>query len=101
MYKKDDFANAIKSFQKTTGKDDELAQYGYYYLAACYLAQDQKQFAANAFASANKLPFDREIREDALFNQAQLAFELSYDPYSKAVKALRCILASLSRLKTQ
>jgi len=89
LYKKEDFTNAIKSFQKTTGKDDELAQYGYYYLAACYLAQDQKQFAANAFASANKLPFDREIREDALFNQAQLAFELSYDPYSKAVKALR------------
>jgi len=84
-----DYDNALRSFQKTTGKNDSLAQYGYYYLGACYLALDQKQFAANAFASAYKLPYDREIREDALFKQAQLAFELSYDPYSKAIKALR------------
>ncbi len=27
--------------------------------------------------------------EDALFNQAQLAFELSYDPYSEAIKSLK------------
>ncbi len=80
---------AINYFQKVPGKEDTLTQYAYYYLGASYLATDKKQFAASAFTSAYKIPFDREIREDALFKQAQLAFELSYDPYNEAVRALR------------
>ncbi|MCF8404806.1 MAG: tetratricopeptide repeat protein [Bacteroidales bacterium] len=91
-YVNGDFEEAAKYFQKTTGQQDALAQFAYYYLGSSYLATDQKQFAVNAFKSAYKLPFDREIREDALFKQAQLAFELSYDPYSEAVKALKSYL---------
>jgi len=89
LYREGKFIEAINNFQRVTGKQDELAQYAHYYLADCYLKIDQKKFAAKAFNSAWNLPFDREIREDALFNQAQLAFELSYDPYSEAIKALK------------
>ncbi|MBN2173264.1 MAG: tetratricopeptide repeat protein [Bacteroidales bacterium] len=89
LYVDKDYEKAAKSLQQATGSNDTLAQYAQYFLAACYLQTGQKQFAANAFKSAYRLGFDREITEDALFNQAQLAFELSYDPYSEAVKALR------------
>ena len=89
LYKTGKFNEAVSNFQRVTGKKDELAQYAYYYLADCYLKIDQKKFAAKAFNSAWKLPFDRDIREDALFNQAKLAYELSYDPYSEAIKALK------------
>ncbi len=93
-YKTKDYDEALKYFQNVTGPQDSLSQYAYYYLADCYLKTDQKKFAANAFNAAFKLPFDKEISEDALFNQAQLAFELSYDPYSEAIKALREYLKS-------
>ncbi|MCD4788772.1 MAG: tetratricopeptide repeat protein [Bacteroidales bacterium] len=89
LYKTDNFEDAVKNFQKVTGLQDSLSQYAYYYLADCYLQTGQKQFAANAFKSAYKLPFDKEIREDALFNHAQLAYELSYDPYSEAIRSLK------------
>lgn len=83
---------AIQYLQRATGSRDTLEQFAYYYLASCYLKDDKKQFAANAFQQAYKLPFDRELREDALFKQAQLAFELSSDPYNEAVKALRAYI---------
>lgn len=89
LYKNGKFNEAISNFQRVTGQKDELAQYAYYYLGACYIQLDQKKFAAKAFNSAWDLPFDQDVREDALFNQAQLAFELSYDPYSEAIKSLK------------
>jgi TolA-binding protein len=89
LYKAGQYEKAADYFQKVTGTQDEMAQYAYYYLADCYLKMDKKQFAANAFNSAYKLTFDTDIREDALFNQAQLAFDLSYDPYNEAIKALK------------
>ncbi|MCB0804490.1 MAG: tetratricopeptide repeat protein, partial [Bacteroidales bacterium] len=89
LYTDQQYDQAVNYLQKATGREDTLAQYAWYYLGASYLQTGEKQFAANAFTSAYKIPFDREIREDALFKQAQLAFELSYDPYNEAVKALR------------
>jgi tol-pal system protein YbgF len=89
LYKAKQYKTAGDYFQKVTGAQDELSQYAYYYLADCYLQTGQKQYAANAFNSAYKLTFDTDIREDALFNQAQLAFDLSFDPYSEAIKALK------------
>ncbi len=86
------YAQAAGYFQKVTGPQDTLAQYAWYYLASCYLKQGEKKFAVNAFMQAYKLPYDRDIQEDALFNHAQLAFELSYDPYNEAVKSLRAYL---------
>lgn len=92
FFESGEYELAAPNLQRATGQNDTLAQYAYYYLGLSYLNTDQKQFAANAFNSAYKIPFDAEIREDALFKQAQLAFELSYDPYSEAVKSLRAYL---------
>ena len=93
-YVAENYDKAETYLQKVTATEDALAQYAYYYLGVCYLENGQKQFAANAFNSASKKPFDREIREDALFKQAQLAFEMSSDPYSEAVNALKAYLVA-------
>ncbi|MCB2220524.1 MAG: tetratricopeptide repeat protein [Bacteroidetes bacterium] len=92
FYQMGNYEEAARNLQQATNANDTLAQYAYYYLGAAYLKTDQKQFAANAFNSSYKIPFDQDIREDALFKQAQLAFELSYDPYSEAVRSLRAYL---------
>jgi len=94
LYKTGNFEKAKDYFQKVTGSQDELSQFAYYYLGGSYVQTGQKQFAAGAFGSAYKLPFDADIREDALFNQAQLAFDLSSDPYNEAIKALKDYLVS-------
>lgn len=94
LYKNGNAAEAIKYLQKVTGQQDQISQFAHYYLGACYVMTGQKQFAATVFGSAYKLEFDSEIREDALFNQAKIAFELSSDPYHEAVKALKNYLVN-------
>ncbi|MBM3435394.1 MAG: tetratricopeptide repeat protein, partial [Bacteroidetes bacterium] len=83
------YEDAIRHLQRVTGPQDELSQFAYYYLGSCYIKTGQKQYAANAFGSAYKFGYDPDIREDALFNQAQLAFDLSSDPYNEAIRALK------------
>lgn len=88
-YQEGSYTQAIQAFQKTTSKQDSLAQNAFYHLGDCYIKTGQKQFALNAFLSAYKMDFDKAIREDALFNYAKLAYDLSFDPYNEAIRALR------------
>lgn len=88
-FKNDKYNEAIQYLQKATTSGDSTTQYAYYYLGACYLNTGQKQFASDAFSSAYKLSFNKEIKEDALFNMAQLAFDMSSDPYNTAIRSLK------------
>lgn len=75
------FVNASKS------EDPVQAQTATYQMADAYLKSGEKQFAQNAFRAASQMDADREITEDALFNYAKLAYELSYDPFHEAIQA--------------
>ncbi len=83
---------AIPLFEQASKGKDTLAQYAFYHLANAYLQQGKKQFAKSAYKRAYTLGFDPKITENSLFNHAQLAFELSSDPYSEAIKALQAYL---------
>ncbi len=83
---------AIPLFEQASKGKDTLAQYAFYHLANAYLQQGKKQFAKSAYKRAYTLGFDPKITENSLFNHAQLAFELSSDPYSEAIKALQSYL---------
>ena len=85
---RENYKAAIQNFQKAVGEDDELAQSAYYHLGYCYLQTEQKKYASNAFSSAYKLDFDRDISEDALFNYAKLTMEVASDPYNSSISAL-------------
>jgi TolA-binding protein len=92
-YKNNEYTQAIKYFQSVATAQDSLSQNAYYHLGDCYLKTNQKRFAFNAFNSAFKIKADPALTEEALFNYAKLAVELSYNPYNEAVNALQDYLA--------
>ncbi|NTW32763.1 MAG: tetratricopeptide repeat protein, partial [Bacteroidetes bacterium] len=84
-----DVTKAISYFEKVTTVEDSLTQNTYYILGDCYLKNGNKNFAMNSFLSASKYSFYPTIKEDALFNYAKLAYELSINPYNEAVEAFQ------------
>ncbi len=88
-YKTSHWDDAIKWFNQSIGTSDTLSQNAFYHLGDCYLKKGEKKFALNAFQSAYKEGFDFTIKEDALFNYAKLSYELSYDPYNEAIRAIK------------
>lgn len=88
-YRTKDYQNALKRFSEVNQEDDLLSQTTSYHMADCYLELDQKQFARNAFEAAASYDHDRAITEDALFSYAKLSYELSYDPFHEAIRALQ------------
>jgi tetratricopeptide (TPR) repeat protein len=87
-YRNGQYSEAIDYFAKASKSDDEaLVQVATYQMAHAYVRLDEKTFAQNAFKVAAQYTNDTEITEDALFNYAKLAYELSYDPFHEAIKA--------------
>ncbi|MBK9478597.1 MAG: tetratricopeptide repeat protein [Bacteroidetes bacterium] len=86
-YKANDFTKAILYFKKSIKDADSLTQLAHYHMADCYIHSNNKQLARISMQTASKMNFDKEIQEDALFNFAKLAFELSYNPYQEAISA--------------
>ncbi len=87
-YQTMDYQSAAALFESITGKNNSLSQNALYHLADCYLKTGDKKKARLAFSSASQMDFNAEIREDALFNYAKLTYELSYNPFNDAIRAL-------------
>ena len=91
-YKSNEFPKAIQYFTKVSFKEDSLSQLTAYQLGDAYLKNDEKVKARNAFKQASSYNFDQQVQEDALFNFAKLAYELSIDPFHEAIQALSTYL---------
>lgn len=87
QYQSELYKDAIPNFEKSVSGGDQMAQMAYYYIGDCFLKTKNKQAARNSFRQASKLDFDASIQEDALFNYAKLAYELSFNPYNEAIQA--------------
>ncbi|MBL0128212.1 MAG: tetratricopeptide repeat protein [Flavobacteriales bacterium] len=88
-YKTGDCTKALAEFNVVANGEDSLAQLATYHMADCYIRVNEKNFARNAFKRAYEIGKDPKITEDALFQYAKLAYELSFDPYHEAINALR------------
>lgn len=86
-YRNGEYRKSIDYFSKASKGEGELGQIATYQMAHAYLELGDKKYAQNAFKVAAELDYDREVTEDALFNHAKLAYELSYDPFHEAIKA--------------
>ena len=86
-YKQGAWREALECLQLATLEEDELAQNAAYHMAECYLELDDKPRAKQAFKTAALAEFDAGIQEDAFFNYAKLAFELSFNPFDDAIVA--------------
>lgn len=94
FYQNGEYKRALDQFNLVASPanqpaEDSLAQLAAYHMADCYLHLNEKNYARNAFKRAYDIGKDTRVTEDALFNYAKLAYELSFDPYNEAIIALR------------
>ncbi|MCK9254506.1 MAG: tetratricopeptide repeat protein [Bacteroidales bacterium] len=86
-YNNRQYDKAANSFSKIANMKDTLSQNAAYHMADCYLNLNKKVDALRSFEVASKYNFNQQIKEDALFNFAQLSFELSLSPFNEAINA--------------
>ena len=74
-YQEQNIEQASVLFQQVLQEEDSLAQYAAYHLADCYMQNNQKGYALNAYKHAASFSFDANLQEDAAFNHAKLVYE--------------------------
>jgi tetratricopeptide (TPR) repeat protein len=79
--------DAIIWFEKSSMGENIMGQSALYHLGDCFLKKGDKSKARAAFSSASTMDFNKDIKEDALFNYAKLTYELSYSPFNEALRA--------------
>ncbi len=84
---------AVDGYSGAKSKEDLLGQMAAYNEGLCYIKMDNKREAWKAFGAARDIAFDLELQEDAMFNFAKLAFELSSDPFDDAITSFEAYLA--------
>lgn len=82
------YDDAIRIFSAVTTANDAITQSAYYHIALSQLKLNKKKDAQRNFYQAYQMDFDQKLKEDALFNYAKITYDLSYDPYKEAFKAL-------------
>jgi TolA-binding protein len=93
-YQTGDYVKATKLFTEVVGKSDILTQNAYYMLGSCYLKSNDKKKAQMAFSAASGMSYDPQVKEEALFNFAKLAYENSYAPFGEGIEALHNYIKS-------
>ena len=93
-YKAGEYDLAAASLQKAIGENDSLSQSAYYYIASAAIKSDRKSEAKIAFKFASEYDADPDLKEDALFNYAKLAYELSFHPYDDAIQAFEKFIST-------
>ena len=88
LYMNNQYEEAASIFSRIVSMKDTLSQNAAYHMADCYLKLNKKNEAKLAFETASRYRFNDVIREDALFNFAQLSFELDINPFNQAITAL-------------
>lgn len=88
-YKTGDYDRAIAIFLELTARSDLMSQNIWCLLGDCYLHKGDKKRAHFAFGQASLLNFDKELKEESLFNYAKLSYETSYSPFGEAITAFQ------------
>lgn len=88
-YKTGEPDKAIKLLNELVSQNDLLSQNAWSILGASYLQKDDKYRARLTFGAASKMNFDRQLREEALFNYAKLTYETSASPFGEVISAFQ------------
>lgn len=86
-YRNGNYERAVDAYSHCTKEDSPTSQLANYNIGDCYLKLEKKEYARTAFEAASKQTHNLDVQEDALFNYAKLAFELSYNPFHEAISA--------------
>lgn len=88
-YKTGEADKAIKIFLEVGTQNDIITQNIWNLLGDSYLKKGDKKRAQFAFGEASKMNFDKNIKEEALFNYAKLTYEIGYSPFGEAIAAFQ------------
>ncbi|HOO98892.1 MAG TPA: tetratricopeptide repeat protein [Bacteroidales bacterium] len=88
-YRTGETDKAIALLRNLGTSNDLLGQNVWFILGDCYLQKGDKKRAQLGFSEASKMNFDRDITEQALFNYAKLAYEISYSPFGEVINAFQ------------
>lgn len=80
---------AVKNLEPLGQTSSLMGQHAMFMLGDCYIKIKDKNSARAAFGKAARMPFDKELQEEALFNYAKLSYELNAD--REAIEALQQI----------
>ena len=86
-FKLNDYQKAANQFEDILINKDSLSQFAAHQLGQCYLLQDKKFLAINAFKYASEINFDFNLKEDAAFNKVKLIFE-KQSSFENAIESL-------------
>ena len=86
-FKDKNYTQAINFLQKAILNNDTITQNSFYYIGESNIRLGNKRSAKDAFRNAYKIEIDKDVQEDALFNYAKTAYELSSHPYDNAILA--------------
>ena len=79
LYTAEDWQGSIESFTQMGNRSDSLGQLASYKMGYANIQLKNKVEAMERFKEASALDFSPEIKEDALYNYAKLAFDLGGD----------------------
>lgn len=79
LYASGDYEGAIRNFSRMDPVNDSIGQIASYQLGYSYISVKNKVAALSSFKDASSLDFSDDIKEDAFFNYAKLAFDLNDD----------------------
>ena len=88
-YKTGEIDKAIKLFLEIGAKNDLLSQNIWDILGDCYLQKGDKTRSRLAFGEASVMNFDKNIKEESLYNFAKLTYETAYAPFGEAIAAFQ------------
>ena len=87
-YQQKNYDDALIWFTKIIDGNNAVSQNAYYHMAECYLKNDRKQEALNAFRNAKQMDFNPEIKQDAWLNYAKLSYEIG-NPYKSIAEVIQ------------
>ncbi|MFN3850610.1 MAG: tetratricopeptide repeat protein [Spirosomataceae bacterium] len=76
LFKTNEFKKAAENFKKIAAQNNQLGQQASYYLGISSLKAADMGAASAAFDQAKNLEFDKEIKEEALFNFAKVQVDM-------------------------
>ena len=79
------FSKVAEVLGKTTTESDALSQNAFLHMGLAQLQLKERNMARMAFEQASIADFDKQVKEQALYNYALCIHETSYSPFAESV----------------